>query len=73
MKTLREWRLDRLLSVRALEAASGVTQKTIIDAEYGRRRPSYGTMRRLCDALGVQPGDVAEFAAALEEGGKDAA
>ena len=73
MKTLREWRLDRLLSVRGLAAQSGVTAKTIVDLEYGRRRPHYDTMRKLCAALGVRPGDVTEFAEALAERGKDAA
>jgi transcriptional regulator with XRE-family HTH domain len=66
MKTLREWRLARLMSTRSLEKASGVTQKTIIDLEYGRRRPHYDTMGRLSAALGVEPGEVVEFAAALE-------
>jgi transcriptional regulator with XRE-family HTH domain len=73
MKTLREWRMARLMSVRALERAAGVTQKTIIDIEYGRRRPHYGTIGKLSAALGVEPADVAEFAVALEEWGKDAA
>lgn len=73
MKTLREWRLERLLSVRGLAERSGVTAKTIVDIEYGRRRPHYETMRRLCAALDVRPADVTEFAAALEERGKDAA
>ena len=73
MQTLREWRLARLLSVRGLEAASGVTAKTIIDIEYGRRRPHYGTIGKLSAALRVEPGDVTEFAAALEGRSKDAA
>ncbi len=73
MKTLREWRLLRLMSTRALEAAAGVTQKTIIDIEYGRRRPHYATIGKLSAALGVEPADVTEFAAALEAWGKDAA
>lgn len=73
MKTLREWRLARLMSTRALEHAAGVTQKTIIDIEYGRRRPHYGTIAKLAAALGVEPEQVTEFVAALEEWGKDAA
>ncbi len=73
MKTLREWRLDRLPSVRGLAAKSGVTAKTIVDREYGRRAPHSDTIRRLCAALDVRPGDVTEFAKALEERGKDAA
>jgi transcriptional regulator with XRE-family HTH domain len=73
MKTLREWRLDRLLSVRGFAAKSGVTAKTIVDLEHGRRTPQYETMRQLCAALDVRAADVTEFAEALEERGKDAA
>ncbi len=73
VKSLREWRTGRLWSVRELAAAAGVTHKTVIDLEYGRRRAHYATMRRITEALGVEPGEVVEFAAALEERGKDAA
>jgi len=73
LRTLREWRIARLLSVRGLEKAAGVTQKTIIDIELGRRAPHYATIGKLSAALGVEPGEVAEFAAALEARGKDAA
>lgn len=73
MKTLREWRLSRLLSIRGLEKASGVTAKTLVDLEHGRRQPQYGTMRKLSEALGVEAGEVTEFAEALEHLGKDAA
>ena len=61
------------MSTRDLEHAAGVTQKTLIDIELGRRLPHYKTMRALSGALGVEPEEVAEFAAALEERGKDAA
>ena len=47
MKTLREWRTEKLKSVRELAALAGVTHKTLIDLEHGRRRPTYDTMRRL--------------------------
>ncbi|MDP9363207.1 MAG: helix-turn-helix domain-containing protein [Chloroflexota bacterium] len=73
MKPLREWRIERLLSVRALAEAAGVQHKTVIDLEHGRRRPTYETIRRMSEALGVVPGEVEEFAATLEERGKDAA
>lgn len=73
MKTLREWRVSRLLSIRSLGAVSGVTAKTLVDLEHGRRRPQYGTMKKLCAALGAEPGDVTEFVEALEDLGKDAA
>ena len=73
MKPLRAWRLSRLMSTRALANASGVTQKTIINLEYGRQRPHYATIGKLSQALGVEPGEVMEFAAALAAWGKDAA
>ena len=73
MQSLREWRIERLLSLAALAEQAGVTQKTIIDIEYGRRRPHYATIGKLSRALGVEPADVTEFVTALEEWGKDAA
>ena len=74
MKTLREWRLERLMSVRDLAEAAGLSShKTIIELEHGRQQPQYRTMRRICDALGVAAGEVTEFAAALEGKEKAAA
>lgn len=73
MKTLREWRTEKLKSVRELAAIAGVTHKTLIDLEHGRRRPTYETMRRLAEALDVPASEIAEFAETLEERGKDAA
>jgi DNA-binding Xre family transcriptional regulator len=72
-KTLREWRADRLISVEDLARAAGVSNKTIVQLEHGRQTATFRTMRRLCGALNVQPGDVTEFAEAQEERGKDAA
>ncbi len=69
MRTLREWRTERLWSVRELASAAGVTHKTLIQLEHGRQRPHYATMRRIAAALGVAPGDIFEFAAALAERG----
>jgi transcriptional regulator with XRE-family HTH domain len=68
MKTLREWRKERLMSLDDLAAAAGVSNKTIVQVELGRQLPRYRTMRRLCAALKVQPADVTEFVAALQEG-----
>ncbi len=73
MKNLRDWRIERLLSLATLAEQSGVTKKTLIDIEHGRRQPHYGTIAALCGALGIAPGDVTEFAAALEGRSKDAA
>ena len=73
MKSLREWRAGKLMSSKALAAAAGVSNKTIIQIEHGRQLPTFRTIHRVTTALGVAPGDVEEFAAAIEERGKDAA
>ena len=73
MKPLREWRAERLMSSKTLAAAAGVSNKTVIQIEHRRQLPTFRTIRRITAALGVEPGDVAEFAAAIGERGKDAA
>lgn len=73
MKTLREWRQDRMLSMRDLERESGVSLKTINELEHGRQRPQWRTMRALCTALGITARDVTEFAAVLDEPGEEEA
>ena len=65
MRGLREWRKLRLLSIRALAEKAGVSTKTVWDTEQGHTQPTLQTMRRLCDALGVGPDEVEEFAEAL--------
>jgi transcriptional regulator with XRE-family HTH domain len=70
MKTLREWRAERLLGVKALAAKAGVSNKTIVQIEHGAQVPSFRTIRRLSEALGVEPREVTEFAAAIEAAGK---
>jgi DNA-binding Xre family transcriptional regulator len=69
VKRLREWRTEHLLSIRELAAAAEITPKTLTDLEYGRRRATYGTMRRISQALGVEPHEIAEFAMALASRG----
>ena len=39
----------------ALAEQSGVTKKTLIDIEHGRRLPHYGTIAALCGVLKVAP------------------
>ena len=73
MKPLREWRAARLMSSKALAAAAGVSNKTVIQIENGRQLPTFRTIQRITAALGVEPAEVEEFAAAIEERGKDAA
>jgi transcriptional regulator with XRE-family HTH domain len=71
MKTLREWRLDRLLSIEEIAANAHVSTRTVVQIEHGRQLPRLRTIRRLCEALDVEPTEVEEFKRALDELGKD--
>ena len=73
MKTLREWRAVRLESSKTLAVKAGVSNKTILEIENGRNLPTFRTIRRLSEALGVDPEEIEEFASAIAERGKDAA
>jgi transcriptional regulator with XRE-family HTH domain len=68
VKPLREWRYERLLSLDDLAAKAGVSNKTIVQIEYGRQVPKFRTIRRISDALGIPPSDITEFAAVIEGG-----
>ncbi len=61
MKTLREHRHAKFISIEDLAEKSGVSTKTIVDAELGRTNPKFRTIRKLSDALGIDPADVTEF------------
>jgi XRE family transcriptional regulator, regulator of sulfur utilization len=52
---LRELRVQRALSLRALGERSGVTFATINNLENGNRPARLATIRKLADALGVEP------------------
>ncbi len=67
MVSLRVLRLEQGLSQRDLAVKAGVTQQTVVHLELGRREPHPGTMRRVAEALGVQPAEVDEFRRAIEE------
>ncbi len=66
MVTLRKVRLQRLLSQRALAKQAGVALKTVIDLELGRTQPHFQTMRKLSEALGIEPTEIDEFRQTLE-------
>jgi len=53
------------MSQKALALAAGVAPATIGQAELGRQTPRLLSMRRICNALDVEPEDVTEFAAAM--------
>lgn len=76
MPPLKEVRLRKLFSLRALAAKAGVAQRTIVEAEAGRQAPRPTTMRKLADALEIDPMEIDEFRAAVDEqieASKDAA
>ena len=52
---LQELRVERALSLRALGEMSGVAYDTINKLELGRRPAHASTIRKLADALGVEP------------------
>ena len=66
MTTLREARLQRLLSIRQLARRAGVAPTTIHLAETRQRAPQLLTIYKLSQALGVDPGDIEEFRPALQ-------
>jgi transcriptional regulator with XRE-family HTH domain len=52
---LRELRVHRALSLRALAERSGVAYDTINKLELGQRPARLSTIRKLAEALGVEP------------------
>lgn len=52
---LRDLRVERALSLRALGERSSVAYDTINKLELGQRPARLSTIRKLADALGVEP------------------
>ncbi len=52
---LREFREERALSQRDLSARCGVAPDTIGQIERGARKAQHKTIRKLAEALGVEP------------------
>ena len=63
---LRELRVRKLYSIRGLAKAAGVSDRTVWVAEAGQSRPSLATIRKLSQALEVDPMEVDEFKEAME-------
>lgn len=64
-RTLRQARAAQMLTVRALAAAAGCSPHTVHEVEAGKRVPQFGTIARLCQALGVEPPRIVEFRRAM--------
>lgn len=72
MPTLREVRRGKLISIEGLSEMTGVSTKTIVEIELGRSTPRLRTIKRLSEALEIEPGNVQEFAAAIADEGDQA-
>jgi len=55
---LKELRRERVLSLRELEQRSGVSYNTIWRIEDGRQGAHPRTVRKLAEALGVEPSEL---------------
>jgi transcriptional regulator with XRE-family HTH domain len=60
-KRLRELRQDRMLSQMELAKMAGTTQATISLFERGERTAQPRTVRKLADALGVEPRELLQL------------
>jgi transcriptional regulator with XRE-family HTH domain len=58
VERLRQLRRERVLSLRELEDKSGVSYNTIWRLEDGRQGAHPKTVRKLAEALGVQPSEL---------------
>ena len=65
VRTLKQARTARMLTVRGLAKEAGVSVAATHEAETGKRRPHFATIKRLSAALGVEPESIAEFRAVL--------
>lgn len=52
---LKRWRLARTMTVRELAQKSGVNHSAISEIERGKRTPHPSTIRKLAEALDVEP------------------
>jgi transcriptional regulator with XRE-family HTH domain len=59
---LKHWRLARTMTIRDLAARSGVDHSAISLIERGKRHPHPSTIRKLAEALGVEPRELLEGA-----------
>ena len=62
MQRLRTLRQQKVLTLRELEERSGVAYNTIWHLENGKRGAQPRTLRKLADALDVDPGELVKVA-----------
>ena len=71
MRTIKEWRAARGLSIRRLAEEAGVSHRTVYLADAGRQQPSVKLMWKIAAALGTAPLEIAEFHKAITERGEE--
>jgi transcriptional regulator with XRE-family HTH domain len=71
MTTLREARLQALLSMRQLARKAELSPTTIYLLESGQRSPQLLTIYKLSRALGVSPEEIEEFRRAMKRESAD--
>jgi DNA-binding XRE family transcriptional regulator len=65
-RPLREIRRRALFTIDALASAARVSTKTVVEIEHGRNVPHLATIRKISEALSVDPMEVLEFVEAIE-------
>jgi len=70
VRSLREWRAERLLTIRELARAAGVASSTIYLTETRRTTPRPAVMRRIASVLEVDAQQVGEFRRAIDAHGR---
>ncbi len=60
VKTVKQWRNFRLMTIRELAAKASVSTATIIRLENGTAKPNANTIKKLAVALDVGPGQIRE-------------
>ncbi len=73
MRTLKELRHARMLTLTELAVRADVAYATVQAVEAHKREPSLRTIRKISGALEVRPQEVTEFARALALRGADRA
>jgi transcriptional regulator with XRE-family HTH domain len=71
VRTLKEIRQEKGIGIRRLSKGAPVAPRTIYGIERGQSTPQPDTIRRISRFLNVDPMQVSEFKAALEELGLD--
>jgi transcriptional regulator with XRE-family HTH domain len=68
-RPLRDVRAERMLSIRELAQRASVAPSTIFLIEASRSRPRLSVVRRISEALGIDPLSITEFRRSVRASG----